>query len=68
MITVEQIEVAKSGQRVTLCDGGVELVLMRRDHFEQLARSYDDSELADDEMSALAARAFEDADRAGPIE
>ena len=45
---------------------GVDLVLLRRDLYEQSKVEYDDSDWSDEEMRAVAARTFEDADNAGP--
>jgi hypothetical protein len=67
MITTEQIKSAIAGREVSLHLEGVDLVLLRRDVYEHAKHRYDDSEWTDEELRALAARAFEDADTAGPI-
>jgi hypothetical protein len=67
MITAEQIESAKAGQKVELRIGGVDLVLLRRDLLELSTADYDDGEWTEEERRAVAARTFEQADNAGPI-
>lgn len=68
-ITKEQLEQAKQGQAVEIVENGDEFVLIRKDVYEQVPKvEYDDSELSDDELRAIAARTLEDLDTAGPIE
>ncbi len=68
-ITKEQFEQAKSGQPVEIAENGDEYVLIRKDVYEQVAKIvYDDSELTDDELRAIAAQTLDDLDTAGPIE
>lgn len=68
-ITKEQLEQAKQGQPVELVENGDEFVLVRKDVYEQVPKvRYDDSELSDDELQAIAAQTLEDLDTAGPIE
>lgn len=67
ILTPEQIEAVKQGEAVRLLADEVsaEVIVLRADLYEKMV--YDDSEWTTDEMRALAARTFEDADSAGPI-
>lgn len=68
-ITKEQLEQAKQGQPVEIAENGDKFVLVRKDVYEQVKKvQYDDSELSDDELQAIAAQTLEDLDTAGPIE
>ena len=68
-LTKEQFEQAKSGQPVEIAENGDEFVLMRKDVFEQVKQVlYDDSDLSDEELHAIAAQTLQDLDTAGPIE
>ncbi|MBW3599330.1 MAG: hypothetical protein KY475_18935 [Planctomycetes bacterium] len=64
----EQFEAAKGGATVRLKAEDTELVVLRADLFERVMRtSYDDGDWTEEEMRALAASTFDDADTAGPI-
>jgi hypothetical protein len=59
----------ESGEVVPVVVGHTECVLIRREVYEQgQGLVYDDSELSDDELRAIAARTLDDLDSAGPIE
>jgi hypothetical protein len=67
MLTNEQIEAAKAGMEVQLVEDGVDLILVRRDVLERIKAARADV-WTDEEMRMFAARTFQDADTAGPIE
>ena len=65
----QQLDAAKGGAAVRFTAGDTEFVIVRADLFEQVTHPpYDDEDWTEDEMRSLAARTFEDADTAGPIE
>jgi hypothetical protein len=66
-LTGEQKKALERGEPVGVTLDSVECVVLRRDLYDRLARLYDDSLWADDELRALAAKTFDDADSAGPI-
>jgi hypothetical protein len=67
-LTAEQRTALESGAAVPCSVDRRECVVMRKDVFERMRRvAYDDSEWTAEEMAALAARAFDDADRGGAI-
>jgi hypothetical protein len=68
MLTNEQIEAAKAGIEVPLVEDGVDLILVRRDVLERIKAARADEGWTDEEMRMVAARTFQDADTAGPIE
>lgn len=56
------------GDAVSITIEHTECVVIRKDVFDQVrATGYDDSDLSDDEMHAIAARTLDDLDAAGPI-
>ncbi len=68
-LTQQQFEQAKNGQPVEIVENGDEFVLIRKDVFEQVKQVlYDDSDLSDEELHAIAAQTLRDLDTAGPIE
>ena len=68
-LTQQQFEQAKNGQPVEIAENGDEFVLIRKDVFEQVKQGlYDDSDLSDEELHAIAAQTLQDLDTAGPIE
>lgn len=68
-LTAEQRSALESGEPVTCALEQTECVVVRKDVFDRLQRiAYDDSEWTADEMLAVAARTFEEADRAEAIE
>ena len=67
-LTSEQKLALEHGEAVPLTLDGTECVVVRREVFERLRRvEYEDSDLSELEMRAVAARTFEEADTAGPI-
>ena len=67
-LTTEQQNAISSGEPVPFVLNQTECVVVRKDVFERMQHvAYDDSELTPDEMIAMAERAFDDADTAGPI-
>jgi hypothetical protein len=67
-LTAEQRTALASGEPVPCVLNQTECVVLRKDVFERIQRvAYDDSEWTPDEMIALAERAFDGADNAGPI-
>jgi hypothetical protein len=67
-LTAEQRTALAGGEPVACILDHWECVVMRKDIFDRMRRvAYDDSELSQVEMIALAKRAFDDADTAGPI-
>jgi hypothetical protein len=67
-LTSEQRAALEGGHPVACVLDHTECVVVRKDIFEQMRRvAYDDRELTPEEMIALAERAFDDADTAGPI-
>jgi hypothetical protein len=67
-LTAEQRTALEGGEPVPCVLNQTECVVLRKDVFERFQRvAYDDSEWTPDEMIALAERAFDDADNAGPI-
>jgi hypothetical protein len=68
-LTAEQLTAIESGDPVACVLDHTECVVLRKDVFERMQHvAYDDSELTAEEMIAMAQRAFDDADTAGPIE
>lgn len=68
-LTSQQQTAIASGEPVPCFLNETECVVVRRDVFERMQRvAYDDGELTDEEMVAMAEHAFDDADTAGPIE
>ena len=68
-LTTEQSSTLQSGQPVPCVLDRTECIVIRKDIFERLQPVvYDDSDWTLEEMRALAARAFDDADRAEAIE
>ncbi len=67
-LTAEQRTALASGEAVPYVLEQTECVVVRKDVFERMQHvAYDDSEWTHEEMVALAERAFDDADTAGPI-
>jgi len=67
-LTAEQRTALESGEPVSCVLEATECVVVRKDVFERMQHvAYDDSEWTSEEMTALAERAFDDADTAGPI-
>jgi hypothetical protein len=68
-LTTQQRNAVASGEPVPCVLDETPCVVVRQDVFERMQRvAYDDSELTAEEMIAMAERAFDDADAAGPIE
>ena len=68
-LTTQQQHALEQGEAVPLVLGQMPCVVIRKDVFERMQRvAYDDSPWTDAEMVLLAARTFDEADRAGPIE
>jgi hypothetical protein len=68
-LSPEQMTAIASGEPVPCVLDQTECVVVRKDVFERMQHvAYDDSELTTEEMIAMAERAFDDADAAGPIE
>ena len=68
-LTAQQMSAIASGEAVSCVLDRTECVVVRKDVFERMQHvAYDDSELTAEEMVAMAERAFDDADAAGPIE
>jgi len=68
-LTTEQRTALESGDPVPCVLNQTECVVVRKDVFERMKRvAYDDSEWTREEMLALAAQTFEDADSAEAIE
>jgi hypothetical protein len=64
----EQLQSLQNGDSVQIEDAGLKCVILRADVFEKIkALVFDEADLSDDELRALAARAAQDADTAGPI-
>ena len=67
-LTSQERTALESGQPVSCLLESTECVVVRKDVFERMQHvAYDDSEWTPEEMIALAERAFDDADTAGPI-
>ena len=67
-LTAEQRSALNSGEPVPCVLEKTECIVVRKDVFERMRHvAYDDSEWTSEEMIALAERAFDDADTAGPI-
>ena len=67
-LSVEQRTAHEIGGPVPYLIGTTECVVVRKDVFERMQHvAYDDSEWTPEEMIALAERAFDEADTAGPI-
>ncbi len=67
-LTTDQKRGIERGEAVPVTVGQTECVVIRKDVFDQVKTSlYEDSELTDDELSAIAARTLDDLDSAGPI-
>ena len=67
-LTAEQRTALESGEPVPCVLEKTECIVVRKDVFERMRHvAYDDSEWTSEEMIALAERAFDDADTAGPI-
>jgi hypothetical protein len=68
-LTPDQLKSLQEGNAVPVRLNGTDCIVLRKDIFDQVQRtsSYDDGDWTEEEMRALAARTFEDADRAGPI-
>jgi hypothetical protein len=67
-LSPEQMRAVESGEPVSIFVGRTEYVLIRKEMYEQVRGVYDDSELSDNELRAIAARTLDDLDSAGPIE
>lgn len=68
-LSPDQETALASGEAVPCLVSDKECIVVRKDVFERMQHvAYDDSELTSDEMIAMAERAFDDADTAGPIE
>ena len=68
-LTAQQREALESGEPVACVLDDTQCVVVRKDVFERMQHvAYNDSELTADEMIAMAERAFDDADAAGPIQ
>jgi hypothetical protein len=68
-LSPDQQSAVASGEPVSCVVSNTECVVVRKDVFERMRHvAYDDSELTREEMIAMAERAFNDADTAGPIE
>lgn len=67
-LTLQQRSAVQSGEAVPCTLDQIECIVVRKDIFERLQQvAYDDSEWTPEEMMAMAQRAFDDADIAGPI-
>jgi hypothetical protein len=66
-LTAAQMEAVKQGEPVRLMSAEIraEVVVLRADLYERML--YDDGDLTDAELQALAERTFHDADTAWPI-
>jgi len=68
-LTAEQLTALETGEPVACTLEQTECIVVRKNVFDRLQRiAYDDSEWTAEEMLAVAARTFDDADRAGAIE
>jgi hypothetical protein len=68
-LTQQQEEAVQNGDAITVQIGKSECIVIRRDIFDRaMVRSYDDSEMTDNELHAIAARTLDDLDTAGPIQ
>jgi hypothetical protein len=68
-LTSEQKSALQGGDPVPCVLNQTECVIVRKDVFERMQHvAYDDGPWTAEEMIALAERAFDDADTAGPIE
>jgi len=69
ILTKQQEEAIQNGDAVPVQIGRSECIVIRRDVYDRaVVRSYDDSEMTDNELRAIAARTLDDLDTAGPIE
>jgi hypothetical protein len=67
-LTKEQERAVESGEAVPVQVGKAECVVIRKDVFERVtAPVYDDGDLTDDELHAIAARTLDDLNTAGQI-
>jgi hypothetical protein len=68
-LTAEQVEAIKEGETVTISppEVGEECVVLRADVYEKVQQMLS-GDWTEDEMRAIAARTFEDADNAEPIQ
>ncbi len=67
-LTPEQQKTVQDGDPVPFILNQTECVVVRKDVFERMKHvAYDDSEWTSEEMTALAAHAFDSAETAGPI-
>ena len=67
-LTTQQQNALESGEPVPCVLDQTECIVVRKDVFDRMRHvAYDDSELTSAEMIAMAERAFDDADTAGPI-
>jgi hypothetical protein len=68
-LTGEQEEAVQNGKVVPVHIGNAECVVVRKDIYERVkAVLYDDGEMTDDELHAIAAHTLDDLDSAGPIQ
>jgi len=68
-LTQQQEEAVQNGDAITVQIGKSECIVIRRDIFDRaMVRLYDDSEMTDNELHAIAARTLDDLDTAGPIQ
>jgi hypothetical protein len=67
-LTAEQVDALKHGDPVRICptEVGEDCVMLRADVFERVQQFFG-GDLTVDELRAIAARTFEDADTAEPI-
>lgn len=69
ILTKQQEEAVQNGDAVPIQIGKSECIVIRRDVYDRaVVRSYDDSEMTDNELQAIAARTLDELDTAGPIE
>lgn len=69
MITKAQVREAEKGIPVEVRIDDTDFVLIRKDLYEREQKiAYDDSELSENELRAIAARTLDDLDSAGAIE
>lgn len=63
-----QLQAIQNGEIVPVVVANTECILIRKDVYQkERDHEYDDTDLTEVEISALAAQAFDDADTAGPI-
>jgi hypothetical protein len=67
-LTTQQRSAVQSGEPVLCTLDQIECIVIRKDVFERLQQNaYDDSEWTPEEMLAIAARTFDEADRGAAI-